>query len=185
MGTAQEHRLHDEPSLEAEHVLHYVGHVVGRGRAVDQRSLRVGGGIQFEDGVVHLLQGLENAGLSAARGVGKDAHLGGRIVAVPQFKRKADDLREGRVQRGFPVSGEGDGVDRGPIGHASLQLGFQRVAHVFRGGEEGIGQAVLVPSALAVHAVKVTNFSFLRQKIDAQGTPQPAAEDGSKNRVFP
>ena len=53
-------------------------------RTVDKCHLGVCWSIQFEDGIVHLPQGLEDSWLTAAGGVGKDRNLCGGIVSVTE-----------------------------------------------------------------------------------------------------
>ena len=181
---AEEAPLEDEVAVELLEGFNNTGDVVARSRVVYLGNQLVGGGINFHDGVVDLAEGGEDLGDVDAGGVAEDRDLGMREVAVAESQGVVDDLRELRVEGGFAVAAEGDGVDGDIVGDHILEFVAEVVTDLGGGGDDGVVATVAIPSTFAVDAVEVAEFTFLGEKVDAEGVAQSAAMDWSEDRFF-
>lgn len=181
---AEEAPLEDEVAVELLEGFNNTGDVVARSRVVYLGNQLIGGSIDFHDGVVDLAEGGEDLGDVDAGGVAEDRDLGMREVAVAESQGVVDDLRELRVEGGFAVAAEGDGVDGDIVGDHILEFVAEVVTDLGGGGDDGVVATVAIPSTFAVDAVEVAEFTFLGEKVDAEGVAQSAAMDWSEDRFF-
>jgi len=167
---AAEHAgLQHEVAVELLEGLDHAGYVVAWRRFVDAGYEVVGGGVDFHNGVVDLGEGLEDLGQVDAGGVGEDGHLGGGGQTVAEGEGVVDDGGELGVEGGLAIAGEGDGVDLGALLLEGEEHALEVAVHFGGGGEDGVGVAILVPTAFAVDAVEVADFALLGQEVDAEG----------------
>ena len=109
---AQEHRLDNQPSVEAFHVLDRAGYRIVPARKIDLPHRGVECRIEFQDVVVHLQQGFAHLFPPDHRSVAEHRYFGFRAEFVARGDRIVDDGAELGMHRGFAVACEGDDVGR-------------------------------------------------------------------------
>ena len=135
-------------------------------RLIDPGRQSIRGRIELEYRVVHQMQGLGNFGATEACRIGEHRYHGRREEPVPQFNGIPDNLRKLRIEGGFAVPGEGDGVDGRTVRGASTQFCFKQRLYLRRRGKQPVRSAVGIPTAFTVDAVEIAELAFRRKEIN-------------------
>jgi hypothetical protein len=139
-------------------------------------------GVEFQDIVINLHERIVDCLTMNHRGIAEHADLRFWAILVAQSDGVADNLCEMRMTGRLAIAGEGEYVGHAPFGPHLNEPFLEGFGNGLTSGKGESGAVVFIEAALTIDAVERTDFSVGRQKIDAEGEPQPSAMDRPENR---
>ena len=129
-------------------------------------------GIEFQNVVVYLVQGIEHFRLMNKGGIAQHAYLGFGKILVAKCQGIGNDTGKMRMGGRLPITGKGQHIGLGTILLHIFQTSFERIPNLLTGRELLMRTMVAIETTLAIDAIECTELAIGRQKIDAQRNAQ-------------
>ena len=178
---AHKHRLDDDMTVKGLETVDDQVDIVGAVGVVHLVYIYGINGVELQDVVIHLHEGIMYLRAVDHRAVAEYGDLRLRTVLVAQTDGVSDDLCKMGMTGGLAIAGKGEDIWQLTIGNHLLELGFKFPGYLLTGGEGERRTMVFIETTLAIDAVEGTDLTVGRQQVNAQGDAKATAMHGSKN----
>ena len=133
--SAHEHGLNDHMALESLEAVDDEIDIVSAVRVIHLINICGIYGVEFQDVIIHLHEGIVYLGTVDHCAVAEYGDLGLRTVLVAQTDGVGDDLCKMRMTGGLAIAGKGEDIGQLTAGYHLLELGFELQGYLLTGGE--------------------------------------------------